>query len=218
MHHETSDVSLAVASIYDSTQTAMDNSEIFFDLEDDGNTIDIINIEWLGETQQDAINGGPNGNGMVAIGEPKAIISDVSEQEEEKSIFAYALSIPILILMALALLLAKTKKKRRAMTKEQIFGHASFENVSIGIGDPPDSFHEGTNCPDCIDGDCDNVSHRERVLVSPSVTALGIKHSSIDVHNCSSARCSSCTYKPRGVEFISKSEDFKMINVGEGEV
>jgi len=253
MHHITSDVSLAVASIFDSTQKAMDYSEIYFALEDDENPANFTNIEWLGETKQDAIYGGPNGNGMIDIGGPNEITVEVSKQgEDEKSMLAYALSVPILILMGSVLLLAKKNVKRKMKTKEQLFAVRSFENVLIGTGDPPGSFHEGmyhytrkgirylsTNCHDCIETkkngfftagdletitehsleeDYDQSAHRKIFFVSPSDTALGVKHSSIDVHNCSSARCPICIYKPRDVEFISKSEVFHTLRSGESEV
>jgi hypothetical protein len=31
---------------------------------------------------------------------------------------------------------------------------------------------------------------------------LGVKHSSIDVHQCTSATCPICAYKPRDVSFV----------------
>jgi hypothetical protein len=246
MHHTTSNVSLAAASIYDSTQKAMDHSELFFELEDDENLANITNIEWLGETEEDAIYGGPNGYGIIAapIGGPDGIITEVSEQKEGNgSVLAYALALPILLLLAAMLLLAKNKKKRKVKTKEQIFSARSFDNVLIGTGDPPDSFHEGmyhymkngnrylsTNCPDCIetkmngfftDSDLETIAehsiesesarsaYRKRCLVVPS--KLGSKHSSVDVHHCTSARCPICIYRPDNVEFITKSQDFEML-------
>jgi len=251
IHHETSDVSLAVASIFDSTQKAMDYSEIFFDLQNDKNLDTITNIEWLGETEQDAINGGPNGNGMI-IGEPSGVIEAVTEQDENESVLAYALSVPILVLIAFALLLTKNKEKRKVKTKSEIIKARNFDDVLIGTGDDTNSFHEGmyhytkngerylsTNCPDCIETkkmgfytagnldtitehsveeDCDQSAHRKKFFVSPSTDALGVKHSSIDVHNCRSARCPICAYNPRDVEFISKSDDFITLRSGESEV
>jgi len=251
MHHTTSDASLAIASIYDSTQKAMDYSEIFFDFQDDKNLNIITNIEWLGETEQDAANGGPNGNGTLIVSEPKGVIEEVTKQEEnERSMLAYALSVPILVLIAFALLLTKSKEKRKVRTKKEIFSARSFDNVLIGTGDPPNSFHEGmyhytkngvrylsTNCPDCIEtkkmgfytaGDLDTITEhsieedydpsRKKKLVSPSINALGVKHSSIDVHNCRSARCAICAHNSRDVEFISKSDDFIILRSGESEV
>jgi len=236
IHHETSDVSLAVASIFDSTQKAMDYSEIFFDLQNDKNLDTITNIEWLGETEQDAINGGPNGNGMI-VGEPNGVIEALTEQDEnEKSVLAYALSVPILVLIAFALLLTKNKKKRKVKTKSEIIKARNFDDVLVGTGDDTNSLHEG---PDCIETkkmgfypagnldtitehskeeDCDQSAYRKKSLVSPSTNALGVKHSSIDVHNCRSARCPICAYNPRDVEFISKSDDFITLRSGESEV
>lgn len=255
LHHETSDVSLAVASIYDSTQKAMDYSEVFFDLENEG----IFNITWLGETENDAKNGGPNGNDIIVVSGsvvrgqdidvPVAIITEVSEQEDnEGSLLAFALAVPILILLASALLL--TKRKRKVRTREELFSARSAGTNLIGTGDPPNSFHEGmyhytndgtrylsTNCAVCIEtkkmgffteGDLDTIAehsveeddrsaHRNKFFVSPSTNALATKHSSINVHNCTSANCPICTHKPRDVEFISKSDGFKTSRPGESE-
>jgi len=47
--------------------------------------------------------------------------------------------------------------------------------------------------------------HRQTNLVSTSEVGLGVKHSAIDVHQCTSAQCSICTYKPKDVEFVHKS-------------
>ena len=254
MHHVTSDVSIAVASIYDSTQKAMDYSEIFFDLQDDKDVDIITNIEWLGVTEQSAINGGPNGNGKLIVGGPNGVTeADLSKQNEnERSMLAYAVSVPILVLLAFALLLTRSKEKRKVRTKKEIFAARGFDNVLIGTGDPPNSFHEGmyhytkngvrylsTNCPDCIEtkkmgfytaGDLDTITehsveedydpsaHRKTKFIPPSRNALGVKHSSIDVHNCQSARCQLCAYNTREVDFISKSDDFITLRSGESEV
>ena len=165
MHHETSNVSLAVASIYDSTQKAMDYSEIFFDLENDQNLANITNITWLGETEEDAINGGPNGNGVVVLGGPNEIIADPTEQDEDKrSLLAYALTVPLLLVLLALLLMKRKQVKRKLITEGPFVWGNLFDNVLIGTGDHPDSFHEGmyhysqygvrylsTNCPQCIE-------------------------------------------------------------------
>lgn len=248
MHHITSDVRLAAASIHDSTQKAMDYSNVFFQFDDGENVQNITNIEWLGETQQEAIDGGPNGYGVVVVGgETNEIIAatKTTQEEDDKSLLAYALSIPLIILMLLMLLITRNKAKRKVKTKEQILALQSFDNVVIGTGDPPGSYHKGmyhftsdgarylsTVCSQCIetkqngfftaggdDGVCSVVSdHRNRFLVNPSEFSLGVKHSSIDVHNCSSARCPICTYKGPKVEFISKSGDFEPVRSGKLEV
>jgi hypothetical protein len=52
-------------------------------------------------------------------------------------------------------------------------------------------------------GEEENPSdHRKRNWVQPSPIALGRKHSSIDVHNCSSATCNICQYRPQNVAFV----------------
>lgn len=241
MHHATSDVSLAVASIFDSTQKAMDYNEIFIPLDVDENAANITNIEWLGETEEEAINGGPIiVSDVPIIGEVN--IDEIEQKENKQSLLAYALTIPVLLLIAFALLVTKKKTKRKIKTREQVRAIRSFDDVLIGTGDPPGSFHEGmyhytcqgvrylsTNCADCIEtkrngfftaldletiseksleDDEDFSTHRKKHFVNASQSALGKKHSSIDVHVCNSARCPICTYKPRDVCFVSRSENF----------
>lgn len=261
MHHVTSDVSLAVASIYDSTQKAMDYSENFILLSADENVANITNIEWLGETEEDAINGRSNRN--RGIGFAQANTEVLVQEEDENNYFAYLLAL-LLLLIAFALLATKRSTKQKMKKKELLRVIRSFDdvNVLIGTGDPPGSFHEGmyhytrkgvrylsTNCADCIETkrngfstatdfdvsaekslenqstdeisleqNDDYSSHRRNCLVTPSQSALGTKHSSIDVHICNSARCPICTYQPRDVEFFSKSEDFGALRFGESEV
>ena len=199
MHHATSDIRLARASIYDSTQKAMDFSDIYLKFRDSENTVDITNIEWLGETEQDAINGGPNGFGVIV---PVEVVVEVQEQEDDEgSLLAYALAIPILILIALALLLTKNKVKRKVITKEQLMA-ASFDSASIGRGMPLETVTEGVPFDPSA-----HSAHRKRFFVGPSENALGVKHSAIDVHNCNSARCPICVYKPKNVEFVHRDEE-----------
>jgi hypothetical protein len=206
----------------------------------------ITNIVWLGETEDDAINGGvvPRGGGARRSTGP----------------IAYAVSVPLLILMALALFVARNKTRREAMTSRQLLAlETAKHDVLVGTGDPPRSFHEGmyhytrhgarylsTNCPDCIetkrngfftdadletiqegnfesfeeislvatsasaahgkeDSEHDPSGHRKRNLVQASDTALGVKHSSIDVHQCTSSTCPICTYRPADVSFVGNT-------------
>ena len=246
IHHMTSDISLATASIYDAVQLAMNNSDAIL-LDGNDEYENITNIEWLGETEEDAINGGPNG-----------IIPPGGDSSSRSFPVAYAVSIPLLILMALALFVARNKTRRKALTSAQALALESGNpDALVGTGDPPRSFHEGmyhytrhgarylsTNCPDCIetkrrgfftesdletiqegnfesfeeislvatsksgaegDSEHDPSGHRKRNLVQASDTALGVKHSSIDVHQCTSTTCPICTYRPADVSFVGNS-------------
>jgi hypothetical protein len=49
----------------------------------------------------------------------------------------------------------------------------------------------------------DPSAHRKLFLVQPSDANLGQKASTVDVHQCSSATCRICSYKPKDVAFIS---------------
>ncbi|KAL3917524.1 MAG: hypothetical protein SGILL_004671 [Bacillariaceae sp.] len=237
IHHVTSDISLATASIYDAIQNAMNNSDTIL-LEGNDDYDNVTNVEWLGETEEDAINGGPNG-----------LIPGAAEARTRKVPVAYAVAVPLLILMALALFIARNKTRRHALTPAQVRALDDGSDAMIGTGDPPRSFHEGmyhytrhgarylsTNCADCIEtkrngffteddletihegkfesydeislvatsasgSEHDPSGHRKRNLVEPSDAALGVKHSSIDVHQCTSATCPICIYKPADVSF-----------------
>merc|ERR1711933_32861 len=113
----------------------MDYSEIFFDFRDDKDMNIITNIEWLGETEQDAINGGPNGNGKLIVDIPDGVIEEPSENENVRSMLAYAVSVPILVLIAFALLLTRNEEKRKVTTKKEIAFVESFDHVLIGTDD-----------------------------------------------------------------------------------
>jgi hypothetical protein len=239
MHHVTSDVSLAVASIYDSTQKTMDSGELFMLAKRDKDFFHVTNIKWLGETEQEAITAGV----VVVTGGEKsvsAIVAGIQSVEEEKSMsMAYAMSILLLVLLALILLFVGHRTRRKARLQEKLLALESFDNENlVGTGDPPGSFHEGmyhytrngarylsTNCHDCIEtrkngfltscGDeLDEIPFSEREqsnnrkinLVTPSSGALGMKHSSIDVHNCSSGACKICAHRPLDVQFIPNPE------------
>lgn len=54
----------------------------------------------------------------------------------------------------------------------------------------------------------DPSGHRKRFLVHPSQKNLGQKASTVDVHQCSSATCRICSYKPRDVCFIDSPARF----------
>jgi hypothetical protein len=217
----------------------------------DGNDAyeNITNIEWLGETMDDAINGGPN-----------STIARENEDSRRSGVpIAYAVSVPLLILMALALFVARNRTRREAMTSGQLVTtEKSNHEVLVGTGDPPRSFHEGmyhytrhgarylsTNCPDCIvtkrngfftDTDLETIQegnfesfedislvntsasangkedsehtlsgHRKHNLISALDTALGVRHSSIDVHQCTSSTCPICTYQPADISFVGNA-------------
>ena len=288
VHHVTSDISLVAASIWDATEMVMTHSDEMLLNGDKDVFTDITNIEWLGETEGDAICGGPNGT-----------VCNTDDREANRTTvpLAYAVTVPLLILLAFALLVQRNREQREVMTSRQMLAldaAYAIENgdenpVYVGTGDPPRSFHEGmyhytrhgarylsTNCPDCAEtrrsgfhtssnletiseeghneqdgyddmslvytntseysasghrmkaiggsGDYDNESasenpsdHRKRNLVEPSGYALGKKHSSIDVHQCSSATCNICAYKPQNVAFVGGNDDY-CLNVAERQV
>lgn len=249
MHHSTSDVRLAAASVLDSTQMAMDNSDIFLLSGDNPELSSIIDVKWLGVTEEEAINGGPNG-------------TDTQSRDNDNNLvpLAYAVALPMLLLTSVALLVARNRARRQVTTPDQMMDleATDIDFVRVGTGDPPRSFHEGlyhytrhgarylsTNCPECIEtlndgfftiNDLDTIVegdkqesfedisvvevsssneketiehnssyHRKRNLVIPSDSQLGVKHSSIDVHNCSSATCKICAYKPHSVSFMDNN-------------
>mmetsp|Transcript_31044 Transcript_31044/g.75017 ORF Transcript_31044/g.75017 Transcript_31044/m.75017 type:complete len:507 (-) Transcript_31044:297-1817(-) len=287
VHQITSDISLVAASIWDATELVMAHSEEMLLNGDKAVFADITNVEWLGETEGDAICGGPNGT-----------VCNTDDRGADRATvpLAYAVTVPLLILLAFALLVQRNREQRDVMTPRQMLAldaAYAIENgdenpVYVGTGDPPRSFHEGmyhytrhgarylsTNCPDCAEtrrsgfhtssnletiseeghneqdgyddmslvytntseysasghrmkaigsGDNDNESapenpsdHRKRNLVEPSDYALGRKHSSIDVHQCSSATCNICAYKPQNVAFVGGTDDY-CLDVAERQV
>lgn len=77
--------------------------------------------------------------------------------------------------------------------------YESFEEISLvatsaSVATKEDSGH-------------DPSAHRKRNLVEASDTALGVKHSSIDVHQCTSSTCTICAYRPRDVAFVPNAAE-----------
>jgi len=232
MHHATSNVSLVVASIYDSTQKAMDYSENFILLTAEENVANITNIEWLGETEEDATIGRSNRN--RGFGFAQANTEVLVQDEDENNYFVILLLLLLLLLIAFALFVTKKRTKQNMKKRELFHVTQSFDDVNLQIGNlstndsfPPatdfdaraeKSFENQSTAEISLEKDDDYSSDRRCYLVTPSRSALGTKHSLIDVHNCSSARCPVCTYQPRDVEFYSKSEDFGALRFGESEV
>ncbi len=56
--------------------------------------------------------------------------------------------------------------------------------------------------------------HRRNNLVSGADVGLGVRHSTVDVHQCTSARCTICNYKPKDVEFVHKSPTTPDVSTG----
>jgi len=57
-------------------------------------------------------------------------------------------------------------------------------------------------------------THRKKNLVRASDVSLGARHSTVDVHKCTSASCKICKYKPKDVEFVHKSPNSPGVSVG----
>jgi hypothetical protein len=57
------------------------------------------------------------------------------------------------------------------------------------------------------DTERDQSNHRKQNLVTGADVSLGEKQSSVDVHQCNSANCKLCNYRPNDVEFIRGESD-----------
>ena len=66
----------------------------------------------------------------------------------------------------------------------------SLSESEIDVADVNDSQHDSSH-------------RRKRTLVEPNSNRLGKKHSSIDVHQCASATCRICAYRPADVAFVA---------------
>ena len=60
----------------------------------------------------------------------------------------------------------------------------------------------------------DLSNHRKKNLVTGSDVTLGARHSAVDVHQCTSAQCTICDYKPKDVEFIHNSPNSPDVSTG----
>jgi len=65
-----------------------------------------------------------------------------------------------------------------------------------------------------FESDREFSNHRKSNLVTPSEASLGARHSTVDVHQCNSARCKICNYKPQDVEFVHNSPNSPDVSTG----
>lgn len=56
-----------------------------------------------------------------------------------------------------------------------------------------------------LQNNTDFSEYRKSTHVAADDVGLGVKHSGVDVHQCTSANCKICNYQPKEVEFIHKS-------------
>lgn len=78
----------------------------------------------------------------------------------------------------------------------------SYEDISL-VGTSA-SAETGTSA-EKSESEHNPSDHRKRNYVMASDAALGKKHSSIDVHQCTSATCHICAYRPRDVNFVGQN-------------
>ncbi len=90
------------------------------------------------------------------------------------------------------------------------FSGASFDNVLGANTDEDDDLNNDM----LFSGSREFSDHRRKNLVSGADVGLGMRHSTVDVHQCTSARCTICNYKPKDVEFVHKSPTTPDVSTG----
>ena len=65
-----------------------------------------------------------------------------------------------------------------------------------------------------LENNTDFSAHRKTNLVAPGDVSLGVRHSGVDVHKCTSANCKICDYQPNEVEFVHKSPTTPQVAAG----
>ena len=89
------------------------------------------------------------------------------------------------------------------ITEGQLYDPASPSDRSFSFDDI--SLEESDIMVDVLGADQskDSSHRRKRTLVEPTTSNLGKKGSAIDVHQCSSATCRLCSYRPDNVNFVA---------------
>jgi hypothetical protein len=162
--HRSDGVHLAVASVLDAVQKAMDDDLLVDDFNSDctegGLLCSIEKVTWLGVTL-DEVKGIGGGDNPDEIG--RGDIPNPSEDDNNDVPIVLYAAIPMALLLFFALLLAKNKRQRDVKTPAQLLA-IDEDHVIVGTGDPPRCFHEGmyhytrsgarylsTNCQSCAD-------------------------------------------------------------------
>jgi hypothetical protein len=195
---------IAIASILDATEKAMDDDSLVAAI--DG---DINKVIWLGETLDEVKNGAGIGVVVVVVDVPdnpdqidKGVDQAVMDTDGNSVTPVLYAAIPLAFLLAFALLLAKNRKKRDVRVPADLLS-LDQDHVIVGTGDPPRCFHEGmyhytrsgarylsTNCAGCIETrrigfftDADLPTIKEGRLydpASPSDQSFSIEDVSVD--------------------------------------
>jgi hypothetical protein len=210
LSHATDDLTMSIASIRAGIKRAMDDNSLL----DPTVLPTITKIVYLGDNETEAVAWGGGGNGR---GE-----NFVEEDNDKELAGVLTASIFAAALLALLLLLVRKKRTMQTQARVReldAVGAISSEESSHGA-DPPGSFHQGyyhytkdgvrylsPYCQTCIETErqhalglgLETIAEDEEFtegsdfrLVGANSKDLGGKHSTMNVHSCTSATCLHC--------------------------
>ena len=224
LSHETDDLSMSIKTIRTGIRAAMANDTLLDPVE----LPTVTRITYLGDTEKDVMvwgNGGRSddkrGGIITSGGNNKAYVPFLTV-----AMFGAAL----IALLLLFLRRHRTLITQRQLDVGAAIAAAASEESSHGV-DPPGSFHQGyyhytkdgvrylsPYCQTCLETegqlalghgletiaeDKEWMKGRNFTLVSANSCDLGGRHSTIDVHSCTSAICRQCGVTQNDVSFIS---------------
>jgi hypothetical protein len=142
---QSDDVAIVVASILDASQELMENNML---LDDADTPKTVTKVQWLGETLEEAEAFGTDADdgdrGGVVDG---GVVAGVQNEEEPNAnnssgiTTIFAVAVPLLVLIGFAFLMTRIRRQRTVMTPVEL--ETGDQDVLVGTGDPPRSFHTG---------------------------------------------------------------------------
>ena len=217
--HSTDDLSMSITDIRKGIKEAMDNDTLI-----DRNDTYIGNITrlvYLGDSLEEVYAYGTVTRGTAGGGRSDMFIPIL------------AVGLIGTGIIALLLLLARRRRRtmtQRQLDQCAAITAASDASSTSSMGDPPGSFHQGyyhytkdgvrylsQYCFTCRETErqlalghgLETISEDEQFfegrnrLIAANSKDLGCHHSTMNVHNCSSATCEHCRNRERDVTFIS---------------
>lgn len=224
LSHETDDLSMSIEAIRTGIKAAMAKDTLL----DPVKLPTVTRITYLGDTENDVLNWG---NGDRVDDDRGGIVTSGGTNKAYVPILAVSMfGAALIVLMLLLLRRQRTMATQRQLDVGAAVAAASEEEVSLGC-DPPGSFHQGyyhytkdgvrylsPYCQTCLETEgqlalghgLETIAEdevwmegRNFTLVGANSRDLGGRHSTMDVHSCTSAICRQCTKKQNDVNFIS---------------
>lgn len=218
MAHTSDDLSMSIEAIRAGIKDAMDNDSLL----DPNNPklAAITRVVYLGNSEENVL-----AYGVASGGNFKGVQGSNPEGDERNEIFVPVLATALVGTGIIALVLFMMRRRRKLMTQRQLDVGAAVAAASSDAStesDPVGSFHQGYYhytkdgvrylsqfCATCRETErqlamghgLETISEDEQFfegrsrLIAANSKDLGGYHSTMDVHNCTSATCNQCALR-----------------------